>query len=181
MSLTPTHDEKTALNRLILLYLLDKLQTGTTDMHIAQVLIESHLMDYFTIQENLAYLLANNLATKSFTDEERFVHFISDAGKDVLNNLYGNIPIGIRKNIDNLVISFRYQIRKDNQITADYTPESENSFIVTCAASEDDFSLIKIDVQIGTREDSIDVCHNWKTHSQEIYSEIIESLVKKRD
>ena len=199
----PTNYNENALNRLILLYLLDQLEAGSTDMHINSLLLENHLMDYFTLQFQLFGLIDAKLVTQRFTDEERVVFSITPAGRDVLKNLSGTIPAGIRLNIDNLVAPLRAKIREDNQITADFTPTpikrpgasatsgasgasdtsseaQEPSFQVTCAAAEDDFDLIKIDVQIGTRKDAIDVCHNWKKHSQEIYAEILAALTKER-
>ncbi|MEI6603031.1 MAG: DUF4364 family protein [Clostridia bacterium] len=190
----PTNYNENALNRLILLYLLDQLEAGSTDMHINSLLLENHLMDYFTLQFQLFGLIDAKLVTQRFTDEERVVFSITPAGRDVLKNLSGTIPAGIRLNIDNLVAPLRAKIREDNQITADFTPTTskrpgaseaseetqEPSFQVTCAAAEDDFDLIKIDVQIGTRKHAIDVCHNWKKHSQDIYAEILAALTKER-
>lgn len=170
-----------AENRLILLYLLDKFKVGLTDLHITELLLENHLMDYFTFQFQLFGLIDTKLVTQRFTDEEHVLFSITPTGKDVLKNLSSTVPSGIRQNIDSLIDPMRSKIRSDNLITADFTPDDENSFSVTCSASEETFTLIKIDVQIGTRNDAIEVCHNWKKHSQEIYSEIIESLIKKRD
>jgi hypothetical protein len=53
--------------------------------------------------------------------------------------------------------------------------------VVTCKVREDDFSLMEIKVTTGTKKDARLICSNWNKHSQEIYSEIIETLTKKRD
>ncbi len=170
-----------AENRLILLYLLEKLEFGATDLHITELLLENHLMDYFTLQFQLFGLIDARLVTQRFTEEERVIFSITPAGRDVLKNLASTIPAGIRLKIDDLIAPLRSKIREDNQITADFTPESETSFSVTCAAAEDDFDLIKIDVQLGSRKDAVNVCHNWKKHSQEIYAEILAALTKERE
>ena len=64
--------------------------------------------------------------------------------------------------------------------TADYFPESENKFEVVLKTAERDFLLLDLKATVGTKNDALNICENWKKHSPEIYSEIIDSLTKKR-
>ena len=97
-------------------------------------------------------------------------------------NYFSNlIPAGIKAKMDNTFTDIRKNIRNETLITADFTPESEDKFIVTCKVGEDNFSLMEVNVTVGTKSDVRTICENWKKHSQAIYSEIIESLIKKRN
>jgi hypothetical protein len=77
--------------------------------------------------------------------------------------------------------SVRKDIRNEIYITADFTPESENEYMASLKAGEENFTLMKIDVMCGTKNDARTICENWKRFSQDIYAEIIEALTKKRD
>jgi hypothetical protein len=92
----------------------------------------------------------------------------------------GLIPAGIKVLIDNTINPIKQNIRNETLVTSDFTPESENEYIVSCKVHEDNFSLIDLKVTVGTKSDARAVCDNWKKYSQAIYAEIIESLTKKR-
>ena len=75
-----------------------------------------------------------------------------------------------------------YAIRSydESLVTADFFPESESKFIVSCNIDEKGFSLIELRAAVGTKKDARSVCENWKNYSSEIYADIIEALTKKR-
>ena len=53
--------------------------------------------------------------------------------------------------------------------------------MATCKVGEDNFPLMELNVTVGTRNDARTICDNWKKHSQDIYSEIINILTRQRD
>ncbi len=106
---------------------------------------------------------------------------ITERGKNTLKLLGHLIPINIRNKIDSTIKTARKKIRNETLVTADFIPESENKYTVNCSVHEDDFSLIDLKIAVGTRNDARCICDNWKNYSQQIYSEIIESLTRKRN
>ncbi|MEI6131236.1 MAG: DUF4364 family protein [Bacillota bacterium] len=203
-SINTSKYNENAENRLILLYVLDKLEGGATDLHITEFLVENHLMDYFSFQFQLSGLLDAKLVQQRFTDSEFVIFSITPEGRDVLRNLATTLPIGLRLKIDDLAAPLRCKIRQGRSVSADFTPILKQpqpkdqmdqivqagqaplspmpsaTFNVTCTATEDEFELINIDVMAPTREIAVDICHNWKAHSDEIYAEVLEALTKSR-
>ena len=177
-------DREKAENKLILLYLLNKLKIGSTDLHITKLIRENNLMNYFLLQELLSELKSTGLITQQLTDDDRLVYLITEKGKEMLTLLQGVIPYGLRSAIDRLIPGVKQEIRKHAQITAEYTPASDTCFLVTCSAGEGEMEnesdLIKIDLTVGSKEDAYNVTNNWKNHSAQIYGEIIKSLLKNR-
>ena len=137
-------------------------------------------MNYFILQQYL-----NELSESTFleadTVDEKILYNITASGRETLGYFTSYIPVGIKSRIDNIFSSLREEIRNENQVTADFTPESESKFIVTCKAAEENFTLIELDIMVGTKNDARNICENWKKYSSEIYPEIIEILTKKRD
>lgn len=173
-------NKELAENKLILLYIFDAVKMPMSNLQITKIILECKFMNYFLLQQFLNELCDNQLLSPD-TIDEKSVYYITEKGKQTLSYFHHLIPPGIKARIDNTVPSLRKDIKNETLITADYTPEKENEFFVTCKVREDDFSLIELKITVGTKNDAKIICDNWKSHSQEIYSEIIESLIRKRD
>lgn len=169
-----------AENKLILLYIIDKIDTPINNLQITKVILENRFMNYFLLQQFLNELCESNLLSNN-QNEGKNHYTITPTGRQTLSYFVNLIPPGIRVRIDETFADLKKKIKNETYITADFTPENENEFIVSCKVCEDDFFLIDLKVLVGTRSDARAICDNWKNHSQEIYSEIIGSLIKKRD
>lgn len=169
-----------AENKLILLYIIDKINSPVSNSHITKVILENRFMNYFLLQQFLNELCDNKLLECNVSDEKNY-YKVTESGKQTLNYFHNLIPDGIKSRIDNSLPSIKRDIKNETLITADFVPQSENEFIITCKVHEDTFSLIDLNLTVGTKNDARTICDNWKRHSQAIYAEIIESLTKKRD
>lgn len=167
-------------NKLIVLYLIDKINIPVSNPQITKIILENKFMNYFFLQQFLNELCESNMLLSS-TEDGKTVYRITDSGKQTLNYFHGHIPIGIKSRIDDTIISIKKNIRNETLVTADFTPESENEYTVTCKIREDNFSFIDLKITVGTKTDARTVCENWKKHSQAIYAEIIDSLTRKRE
>jgi len=168
-----------AQNKLILLYVIDRLDIPVSNLQLTKLVLENNFMNYFLLQQFLNELCESGHLS-SETNEGKTFYRMTENGKKTLSYLPGHIPPGIKSRIDNTISQIRRNIRNETLITADYVPESENEYIVTCSVGEDNFSLVELKITVGTKNDARTICENWKNHSQAIYSEIIESLMKKR-
>jgi len=178
MSLGST--KELAENKLILLYVIEKLNIPVSNLQITKLILENKFMNYFLLQQFLNELCESSLVSSTLVEDKEFYN-INENGRQTLNYFINLIPYGIRTRIDNNISAIRKNIKNETLITSDYTPESETKFIVSCKINEDNFSLIDLKVTVGTKNDSLYICDNWKKYSQAIYAEIIDTLIKKRD
>lgn len=169
-----------AENKLILLYIIDKLNMPLTNTHLTKFVLENKFMNYFLLQQYLNEMCDNNLLACSMTDGKN-AYTITESGKQTLEYLLNIIPQGIKNLLDSQLGATKKDIRNETRITADYVPGKENEFIVDCKVDEEDFSLIQLKVTVGTKTDARSICENWKKHSQEIYAELIEIITRNRD
>ncbi|HHW31946.1 MAG TPA: DUF4364 family protein [Clostridiaceae bacterium] len=169
-----------AQNKLILLYLIDKINMPLSNLQITKIVLANKFMNYFLLQQHLNELCDDNLLSLE-TIEEKSTYRITANGKKILSYFPGLIPVGIKSRIDNMVSEIRKNIKNETLITADYYPRSENEYIVTCKISEDNFPLLNLELAVGTKNDARMICKNWEQHSQSIYAEIIELLTRDRD
>ena len=174
------NNKETVENKLILLYIIDRLDIPVSNLQITKLVLEKRFMNYFLLQQHLNELQGGKFLNME-TIDDRSLYKITDSGRKTLEYFTHLIPVGLKSRMDNTFLAIRKEIRSQTLILADYTPESENKFTVSCKVSEDDFSLLQLDVTVGTKSDARLVCENWKKHSQLIYAEIIDTLTKKRD
>lgn len=174
------NNKETVENKLILLYIIDRLDVPVGNLQITKLVLEKRFMNYFLLQQHLNELQEGKLLAME-TVEGRSLYKITGSGRKTLEYFAHLIPAGLKSRMDDTFLALRKEIRSQTLVLADYTPESENKFTVNCKVSEDDFPLLELDVTVGTKSDARLVCENWKKHSQLIYAEIIDALTKKRD
>lgn len=169
-----------AENKLILLYILHKVDMPISNQQIVKFILENKFMNYFSLQEYLNELYENNYVVN--TDyENRNCYVITQKGIETLNCLSSHIPRNIKSYIDSNLKNIKKNVKNEFSITANFTAENENEFIVNCKIKEESFELININLLVGSQENANKICSNWKNHAEYIYADIIENLIKKRD
>lgn len=168
-----------AENKLILLYIIDRIDMPMSNTHLTSVVLENKFMNYFLLQQFLKELCDSSFLECKLIEEKNY-YSITETGKQTLSYFHHLIPNGIKGIIDSGLQDIKRRIKNETLITANYVPESENEYSVHCKISEDSFSLIDLKITVGTKNDALLMCNNWKQYSQEIYSEIIEILTRKR-
>lgn len=174
------NNRELAENKLILLYIIDKINFPVSNLQITKMILENKFMNYFFLQQSLNELCDDTYLSRETINNKTYYN-ITSHGKQTLSYFLGIIPSGIKARIDNTISEIKKNIKNETLITANFTAESENEFVVTCKVGEDNFSLIDLKITVGTRNDARTICDNWEKHSQAIYAEIIESLIKKRN
>jgi predicted transcriptional regulator len=169
-----------AEKKLILLYIIEKIDMPISNLHMTKIILENNYMNYFLMQQFLNELCESNLLSAE-TIDNKTSYLITGYGRQTLEYFLKLIPKGIKNRIDNTISSIRKNVRNETLITADFIPESENEYIASCSVHEDNFSLIDLQITVGTRNDARIICDNWKSHTQAIYAEIIEILTRKRE
>ncbi len=167
-------------NKLILLYILDTLDMQLSDLQLTRIILENSLMNYFYLQQFLSDLAGLKLLEKC-TENGRNLYSVTHRGRETLRTLGSKIPAGTRKRMEQFLVSRKQSIRREILVTADYIPENEHKYYVSLGIHEDSFSLIEMNISVGSRKDAREICSNWKRHSKYIYAEIIDSLIKQRN
>ena len=173
-------NKELAENKLILLYIVDKISMPVSNIHLTKVILENKFMNYFLLQQFLKELCDSNFL-EHFQMEEKSTYTITDTGKQTLSYFNHLIPSGIKGIVDNSLSVIKRTIKNETLITANFIAESENEYSVHCNINEDSFPLLDLKITVGTKNDARIICDNWKQNAQSIYSEIIEILTKNRD
>lgn len=169
-----------AENKLIILYLINAIDIPFGSLQIIKFILENKLINYFLLRQSLNELCDGGFLLQHCSEGKTFYE-ITDSGRQALEYFSSRIPAGIRGRIDNALPEARERIKQETMIVADFTPESEDKYIVNCRVDEGSFRLLDMTLAVGSRNDAKLICENWKKNSQYIYAELIESLTKTRE
>lgn len=168
-----------AENKLLLLYLIDKIEFPLSNLQITQIILDNKFMNYFYLQQYIKELCDSKfLITNS--ENNKIYYIITENGKQTLQYFENRISEETRNQIKKILQKTIKSIKHETKIVSDFTPINENEYIVNCKISENDFTLIDLNIMVGTKNDARKICENWKTNSSMIYPEIINSLIKER-
>lgn len=168
-------NEQVAENKLLILYIIDKIPFELTNSQIAKLVINIQEINYFYFQQYISQLIEDKFLACRIDNNTRF-YSITQNGNQVLNYFKTMVRASTRKKIDDIIKESMPCLRTENQITADYIPVNENEYTVTCKISEGSTILINLDLYAGTKEQAKLICRNWETNAHEIYSSIIQLL-----
>ena len=156
-----------AENKLLILYIFNKIKFPVSNNQITQIILENNLINYFTLQQYLTELVSSNFV--KYTNESgnhRFI--ITDKGSKVLS-LFGNrISNSKIETIDTYLKNEIESIKKEVTVTADYTIENNDNFIVNLKATENDSILMDIKINVGSNKQARILCEKWKSNSSDL-------------
>lgn len=165
-------------NKLLLLYLIDKMDIPLSNAQISQFALEENFMNYFALQQFLADMVQSGYLDKS-QDNNATRYAVTDEGITTLEYFEKHIPIDTRNRINKYVAENRKTVKKDFEITANYFYDhANNEFIVKCGIYEEETMLMEINVSVVTREQAKLICKNWKVNVNTLYGNIIAELVQ---
>lgn len=165
-----------AENKLLLLYIFNKIKLPISNNHITQIILENNFINYFTLQQYLEELISSKFI-KQTDDSDTHRFMITEKGTKVLSLFENRISNKKIDAIDNYLKNQMEIIKKEVTVTANYTIENNDNFIVNLKALENDSILMDIKITVGSNKQAKDLCQRWKNNSSELYSRIINLLI----
>ena len=166
-----------AENKLLLLYIFNKIKSPISNIQITQIILENNFINYFTLQQHLTELISSDFL-KYIDEEEGHRLIITSKGLKVLSLFENRISEGKIAAADDYLKKHIAAIKKKLNISSDYTIENGNNFIVNLKAYENDTILIDIKLNVASNKQARDLCTKWNNNSSELYSKMIDLLVK---
>ncbi|SHJ67769.1 DUF4364 family protein [Tepidibacter formicigenes] len=170
--------EELAVNKLLLMYILNRIEINLTNSQITQVVMENDFMNYFSLQQFLAELTQSNFL-KVYKEEGKEYYSLTKKGNQALEYFLSRIPLDVKEKIDIYISKNKEKVLKETQIKSNFSKISENEFIVNLKVIENQVPLINIDLNVASNKQAKLICDNWKKNAPTIYGEIIKLLIKK--
>ena len=166
-----------AENKLLLLYIFNKIKFPISNIQVTQIVLENNFMNYFTLQQYISDLMnANFLNHTEEQGKQRLL--ITEKGTKVLSMFDNRIPSSKKDILDDYLKKKLDNIKKEVTVSADYTIEKSNSFMVTLKVSENDIDLINLKLNVPSNKQARELCAKWKNSSSDLYNNIMQLLIK---
>lgn len=167
--------EVLAENKVLILYILNKINEPITSDNLLRLIFSVMDMNYFYFQQFLLDLLEKKFII-CFEQDNKQVYQITELGKTTLDLTNDILPGIIKLKVDTSFESELKETEEEDSITAEYTPKSENDYMVTCKINEKNNCIFEVSVFAGSREEAKKIVDNWKENAYRIYPEILNSL-----
>lgn len=169
--------DSSTLYKLIILYMLNKVNFPLTNSQITGFFLEKEYTTYFNVQQVLSELVDSELISCETVRNASYYHITSEGG-ETLGFFVNKIPGPIMDDMDLFLIKNKYELRNEVGTISDYYRSTNQDYIVHCQVKEGKSTLIELNLSVPTKEEAALMCNNWKEASQDIYASIMRKLMK---
>jgi DNA-binding PadR family transcriptional regulator len=167
--------ESLMLYKLIILYILDRMDFPITNTELTRFILEKEYCNYITIQQTLEDLIEDRYVEVEHAHNS-YLYRITASGKETLSFFYTRISVAIRDDIDAYLSEKEYQLREMVSTTADYYEAKKNEFVVELRVIERDSELVHINLLVTSAAEADIICNRWKECSADVYGYLITTL-----
>lgn len=171
-------NETLAENKALILYLLSKVNKPLENTDFYKLVLSFQNMNYFYFQQFLLDLMDNKYILKGLSDNNKIVYELTANGKEAVSLVQDLIPGFIKFQIDNNLKEDLHTIENERSVTAEFIPQSENSYTVDCKIIENNNVIFEVKTFAGSREQAKAIVDNWKNNAETLYPSLLELLIK---
>ncbi|WOO38778.1 DUF4364 family protein [Anaerocolumna sp. AGMB13020] len=165
------------LYKLIILFLLDKVDFPLTNAQISNFILDKEYTNYFSLQQCISELTEEEFMTVQ-TVGHSSLYQITPSGEETLSFFQNMISSAIQEEIVSYLKENKYSLRDESSILSEYHKTGKDEYTVSLRVMEKKNPIIDINLAVPTEEDASKICRNWRGQSQEIYSYVLSSLLK---
>ena len=155
--------ETFTLYKLIILYMLNKVDFPLTTSQISEFVLDKGYTTYFKLQEAISELTQSELI-RTETTHNRTLYPLTESGAETHHYFSNKISSAIRKDIDDFLTEKQYDLKEEVSVKADYYLNNG-------------FSLIDLKLTVPTEKEAKAITNHWNLKSQEIYTLLLTNLL----
>ena len=168
--------EPFTLYKLIILYMLQKVDFPLTNSQISEFILDRGYTTYFTLQSVLSELAESDMIRQEIILNSSY-YSLTESGEAALYYFQNRISKSIRDEIDTYISENKMKLRDDVSVLADYYKNTANEYSVRCIVKEKYSNPIELTITVPDEVQAKIVCRNWKDHCQHIYEHIMKELL----
>ena len=165
-----------AENKVLILYILNLIDTDMRQDDLFKIITSINNMNYFIFKQIITDLIDSKLVG-IYTKEEPVIKITSE-GKNAYILTKDVLPGILKLKADNIFKSEFNSIENESSIIAEFIPKNENSYTVKCKIVENNETIFEVKSFVGSRERAKKIVDNWNKNANEIYPEILNLLLK---
>ncbi|MBO4290785.1 MAG: DUF4364 family protein [Lachnospiraceae bacterium] len=163
------------LYKLIVLYMLDKVNFPMTNAQISDFILEKEYTGFLTLQQVISELTeAGMISAQSIRNRTHLA--ITTEGKETLHFFENRISDPIKADIAEYFKEKEFDLRNEVSVLADYYKATSGEYETRLVAKDRGISLIDLTLSVPTPELAESICDNWQKKNREIYQYLTREL-----
>lgn len=167
--------EPLTLYKLIVLYMLNRVNFPMTAAQVSEIILEKEYTGFLTLQQAISELTDAGLIT-SETVRNRTLLTITGEGQETLNFFQNRISDAIKEEINAYLKEKEYSLRNEISVQGDYYKSTSGEYEAHLIAKDREINLIDITLSVPDETTASAICDNWLTKNQQIYQYLIQEL-----
>lgn len=167
-------------NKLILLFVLDKMEIPLTENSIIDICTSrNQWLNYMECKDILWQLLEVNFIYNTSNEEDEVRYSITVDGRNCLSHFFLRIPQSLREAITFFVKENRMSFKRNQEYVSDYFKNPDGSYTVVLKIKEPLISqpLLEIKLKVPNRHAAIESCKKWKDKAPSSFEYLYDSLI----
>ena len=174
---TNTMNETNTLYKLMILYMLEKIDFSMTYGQIQDFVLGKGYTSYFVLQSSIADLLESDLIHAEKIRNTSY-YSITPEGEDTIRYFRSKLSLPIRSDIDQYLKDNKIAIIDAVSVVADFYRTTNDDFEVRCLIREKKSNLIDLKMTVTDEEQAASICRQWRSKSAQVYEYLIQELMQ---
>lgn len=168
--------EPFTLYKLIVLYMLNRVDFPLSNSQISDFVLGQGYTDYFKLQQAISELIEAGLIHEESTHSRTFYHLTED-GSTTLQFFKKSISPAIQNDINKYLTEKKFDLKDEVSIKSDYYKNTNMEYSVRCQVIENELPIIDLTISVPSEEAAEKAASAWKEKNQEIYAYIMKHLL----
>ena len=151
------------LYKLIILYMLNKVDFPLTNSQLSEFILNEGYTTYFKLQQAISELINSGFIREESTHSRTFYH-LTEEGAETIRYFKNDISPAIKSDIDKFLHEKEYELKDEVSVKSDYYRNSNGEYSITSP----------------TEEEASRAANSWQQKNQEIYALIMKNLFSNR-
>lgn len=164
------------LYKLIILYMLERVDFPLTSSQISDFLLDEGYTTYFKMQQAISELLESGFIREESTHSRTFYH-LTEEGAATIQYFKNDISPDIQKDIHTFLKTRQYELKNEVSSKSDYYPISSGEYAVRCQVIEKGIPLIDLTLTVPAQGEAETLANNWTKKNQQVYAMIMKELL----
>ena len=167
---------ETSINKLIILFVFDKMETALSERTIVDMCSSSNAwMGYMDCINIIHKLLDDNFICIVSEDEDT-LYTITPDGRETLANFYINIPKSVREEISQFVKKNSQRFRNRQECRSDYYQNIDGTYTVALKILAPVQPSLDLKFVVPDKKTAKAIYKKWEEKAADLYSVIYENL-----
>lgn len=169
------------VNKLILLYVLDKMEIPLTENSILEICSsQNNWVNWMDCKDLLVQLIDAKFVYKPNTENDESRYNITVSGRGCLSQFYTKIPASLRDNIAQFAEENKMQYKRNQEYVAKSYKNEDGSYTVDLNILEPltTESIFRLSLKTDTRHNATAACKKWRELAANVYEYVYSKIIE---